>query len=89
MNNSTWNDAMQAAQAAPRCGAKTRRGTPCRAPAMANGRCRMHGGKLRGGPPGNRHAWKHGRFTREAIERRREVAALIRELRGLTRQLGE
>ena len=44
--------------AAPRCGAKTRRGTPCRAPAMANGRCRMHGGKLRGGPPGNRYAWK-------------------------------
>ena len=29
----------------PRCGAKTRSGTPCRSPAMANGRCRMHGGK--------------------------------------------
>jgi len=28
---------------APRCGAKTRAGCPCRAPAMANGRCRMHG----------------------------------------------
>ena len=26
------------------CGAMTRRGLPCRAPAMANGRCRMHGG---------------------------------------------
>ncbi|WP_202948545.1 HGGxSTG domain-containing protein [Nitrolancea hollandica] len=36
----------------PRCGAKTRRGTPCQAPANwpkgspqpRNGRCRMHGG---------------------------------------------
>ena len=29
---------------APRCGAITRQGSPCRAPAMANGRCWMHGG---------------------------------------------
>src|ERR1700677_993746 len=29
---------------APRCGAKARSGCPCRAPAMKNGRCRMHGG---------------------------------------------
>ena len=34
----------------PRCGAKTRRGTPCRAPAMPNGRCRMHGGSSPGAP---------------------------------------
>lgn len=27
------------------CGAKTRGGTPCKSPAMENGRCRMHGGK--------------------------------------------
>lgn len=26
------------------CGAKTRRGTPCRALGLANGRCRNHGG---------------------------------------------
>lgn len=26
------------------CGAKTRNGTPCKSRAMANGRCRMHGG---------------------------------------------
>ena len=73
--------------AAPRCGARTRRGTPCKAPAMANGRCRMHGGPSPGAPPGNRHAWKHGRFTREAIERRREVAELIRTAWALVRQL--
>jgi hypothetical protein len=28
----------------PQCGARTRAGGPCRMPAMANGRCRMHGG---------------------------------------------
>ena len=34
---------------APRCGAKARRtGCPCRAPAMPNGRCRMHGGRSTG-----------------------------------------
>ncbi len=32
----------------PRCGAKTRKGAPCRSPAMPNGRCRMHGGKSTG-----------------------------------------
>lgn len=31
------------------CGAKTRSGKPCEGLAMANGRCRMHGGNARGG----------------------------------------
>ncbi|WP_422785855.1 HGGxSTG domain-containing protein [Rhizorhabdus argentea] len=46
---------------APRCGARTRSGDPCRSPAV-NGsrRCRMHGGKGSGAPRGNRNAWKHG-----------------------------
>jgi hypothetical protein len=34
--------------AAPRCGARTRAGCSCRQPAMANGRCRFHGGKSTG-----------------------------------------
>jgi hypothetical protein len=34
--------------AAPRCGARTRTGNPCRSPAMPNGRCRMHGGRSTG-----------------------------------------
>lgn len=34
--------------AAPRCGARNRAGLLCRAPAMANGRCRSHGGKSTG-----------------------------------------
>ncbi len=33
---------------APRCGARARSGCACRAPAMANGRCRMHGGRSTG-----------------------------------------
>jgi len=35
---------------APRCGAKTRSGAPCRSAAMPNGRCRMHGGGSPGAP---------------------------------------
>jgi hypothetical protein len=33
---------------APRCGARTRAGCSCRQPAMANSRCRFHGGKSTG-----------------------------------------
>jgi hypothetical protein len=33
-----------------RCGAKTRQGTPCQNYALANGRCRMHGGTSPGRP---------------------------------------
>ena len=33
---------------APRCGARTRVDQPCGSPAMANGRCRMHGGRSTG-----------------------------------------
>jgi uncharacterized protein YjcR len=33
------------------CGAKTRSGKPCKNAPMANGRCRMHGGKSTGPPP--------------------------------------
>jgi hypothetical protein len=64
-----------------RCLARTRRGTPCQSPAMKNGRCRMHGGPSPGAPKGNRNALKHGRYTVEAIARRREIAALIKAVR--------
>ena len=43
---------------------------------MKNGRCRMHGGKAGRRPT-------HGRYTREAIERKREMRELIRALRNL------
>lgn len=47
------------------CGAKTRSGEPCKNAPMANGRCRMHGGKSTGPPPANKNAVKTGEF--EAI----------------------
>ena len=71
----------------PRCGARTRNGTPCRSPAMANGRCRMHGGKSPGAPIGNDHARKHGHYTADAIAERRELATLIRSMRGLIEEV--
>ena len=71
----------------PRCGARTRNGTLCRSPAMANGRCRMHGGKSPGAPIGNTNARKHGRYSAEAIAERRRVAALIRVMRGLVEKV--
>ena len=63
---------------APRCGAKTRKGTPCKSPAMKNGRCRMHGGASTGAPKGNRNAFKHGHYSAEAVAERRAVRDLIR-----------
>ncbi len=65
----------------PRCGARTRRGSPCRAPIVAGKtRCRMHGGaEGSGAPAGNQNALKHGRFTRKAMAERRALRALIRE----------
>jgi hypothetical protein len=64
-----------------RCGAKTRRGSPCRAPAVAGKkRCRMHGGAAgSGAPAGNRNALKNGLYTREAIAERKEIRELLRE----------
>ena len=54
-----------------------------------NRHCRMHGGKSPGAPKGNNHAFKHGRFTAEAIAERREFAALVREMKGLIEQIGD
>ena len=59
-----------------RCGARTRRANSCRAPAMPNGRCRLHGGKSTGAPKGNKNALKHGGHS--ASERARR--ALMRYL---------
>jgi hypothetical protein len=71
--------------ASPRCGAKTRCGGACRAPAVhGKKRCRMHGGAQGSGAPrANRNARKHGLFTGDAIAERREVRALLGEARKL------
>ena len=41
----------------------------------------MHGGTAPGAPLGNKNALKHGRYTAEAIARRRTVSALLRAMR--------
>ena len=56
---------------------------PCQSPAVTGRtRCRLHGGADGiGGQPGNRNAFRHGRYSAEAIAKRRMVAALIRACR--------
>jgi uncharacterized protein YjcR len=49
----------------------------------------MHGGANPGAPKGNRNAFKHGRYSAEAITSRREVAELLRAMRALARGTGE
>ena len=78
---------------APRCGAKNRRGTPCQAPAMKNGRCRLHGGKSTGPntPEGlerlRQARTKHGRYTAEATAHRRMVNMILRKAKGHLRDM--
>ena len=75
--------------AAPRCGAKTRQGTSCRAPAAnGKGRCRMHGGaKGSGAPKGNQNAFKHGAYSKDSIELMKQVGAMMRESEELLKAL--
>lgn len=68
---------------AARCGARNRRGTPCRCPAMQNGRCRLHGG-LSTGPKTlagieriRKAITKHGRYSQTAISERANFRKLI------------
>ncbi|MPR12637.1 hypothetical protein FS320_37740 [Microvirga tunisiensis] len=77
-------------RASPRCGAKTRAGTPCQAPAVHDKqRCRMHGGAAGAGAPrGNRNALKNGLHTREMIEQRRVVHALLNWSREILDEIG-
>jgi len=65
------------------CGARTRQGHPCRRPALrGRRRCRLHGG-LSTGPRtaeglarSRRARWKHGRYSREALEARARERAM-------------
>src|SRR4051794_10685849 len=79
-----WRPGLVAADAAPRCGARRKAtGQPCRAPAMANGRCHKHGGPSTGprtakGLMRSKVAtWKHGARAADA----REAARLRGEAR--------
>lgn len=75
--------------ASPRCGARTRRGDACRAPAIyGRKRCRMHGGaEGSGAPRANRNARKHGRFTGEAMAEGRRVRTVLKEARKLVKEM--
>jgi hypothetical protein len=79
---------------APRCGAKTRRGTACQGPAMPNGRCRMHGGPSTGprtpeGRERSRQAsLKHGYYSARAKMLRSRSRLVLASLRDLIDRLG-
>src|SRR5215831_21317307 len=77
-------EALLKANAAPRCGARSKRtGKPCQGAAMPNGRCKLHGGKSTGPrtPEGlersRRANWKHGNSREAKAERSRLRAALL------------
>jgi len=84
------SEALLKANAAPRCGARSKRtGKPCQGAAMPNGRCKFHGGKSTGPrtPEGlersRRANWKHGHFSREAKAERSRLRAALLALRDL------
>ncbi|WP_367186084.1 HGGxSTG domain-containing protein [Methylotenera sp.] len=65
---------------APRCGAKTRSGHPCKSPAIhGKARCRMHGGKSTGRP-----STPSSKFRKAHLEDRRKFRAMLKQLKGLT-----
>ena len=81
-----------------RCGAKTRRGTGCQHPAnKKNGRCRLHGGAstgprtLDGRERISQANLRHGKYTKDKLEKRRGNAAkgrqIHKELRQMEREL--
>src|SRR5262245_65953930 len=82
-------EALLKANAAPRCGACSKRtGKACQGAAMPNGRCKLHGGKSTGPrtPEGlersRRANWKHGHFPGKAKPKRPGVRAAVLALRG-------
>jgi hypothetical protein len=66
-------------QSAPRCGARTRAGTPCQRPALrGRTRCRLHGGLSPGAPRGSRNGnYRDGSWTKETLEERRWLRSLV------------
>ena len=65
---------------APRCGARTRAGAPCRCPAMrGRRRCRLHGGLSPGAPRGTKNGnYKNGHWIAEAVQERKWVRELVK-----------
>ena len=73
-----------------KCGAKARTNDhkPCRQPAMANGRCRLHGGKSIGPKTEEgkkriaKASTKHGFYSAASIAEQREVRRIIKSAMG-------
>ena len=72
---------------AKRCGARNRRGMPCACPAMANGRCRLHGG-LSTGPKTlegieriQLAVTRHGRYSGAAKAEQKNFRAVLSKCR--------
>lgn len=67
----------------PRCGARTRKQSPCLSPAVrGKNRCRMHGGaKGSGAPKGNQNALTHGYTTSEYRLFRKKIQKELKEAR--------
>ena len=84
-------DPMHAANATPRCTAKSKRsGQPCGAPAVRGWTvCRMHGARGVALPGPANPNWRHGGRSAEAVALRKMVNALGRETRKLADAMGE
>lgn len=68
------------------CNAKTRSGKPCRnRPVDGRSRCRLHGGKSLQGKAHGRY--KHGFYTKEMKQFRREMRENVREINAIYRSL--
>lgn len=82
---------MHAANAAPRCKAKSKRtGKACRAPAVSGWAvCRMHGARGGAGEGPANPNWKHGARSAAAMATRKLVNDLGREARKLANALGD
>jgi hypothetical protein len=76
------NDGLSHMSHAPRCGAKTRTGTPCQRQAVqGRKRCRLHGGLSPGAPRGSRNGnYVHGDWTTDMRQERKWVRELLRSV---------
>jgi len=74
---------IRAVNAAPRCRATSKRtGERCKGPAVTGWRvCRFHGAGGGHLADKNHLSWRHGMRAKEWIETRREINALVREVR--------
>ena len=84
----------------PLCGAKAKSsGLPCRCPAMANGKCYVHGGKTpkhnlgpkttEGRQRQRKANWKHGRYSQEHFRATRELREFMRQCKKELEQFPE